>query len=206
MDAAKIDGMVRKASPSNSQSVCEMTLAGRKNSDVITLSLANVTPGSKSAKDLNIIFGTPLSSPAFYDKVPLNSSIVNNFLDDLDYIWDNQGQNANFLQMLNERFRNNPIVIKQIEIIQAETSTANTAQAAQQMGRLVIPLNSATDSAEMGGKFIPQDTQFTGTYLLDQPITIGEFLGGKYKLVTGANILMNIYLGSKAVPTFEAIN
>lgn len=194
---------VEQAKANNDEllTVDELVLINRQNSDIITLQIVNTTPGGEEDKDITIAFGTPLGVAEEYQNVPLYSTIPNHFLDNLDYLTDNQGAQVPFLRLLDRRFIRNPIIVQQIEVI-TDDSAAGQTQATKQITMLEIPYNSATDSAKRIGAYVAKFTEFTATYLLNRMIPFGDFVGSLYDVVTDADVLFNIHIAGISRPTF----
>jgi len=172
----------------------ELKSVGRSQSDIITLSLANVTPKGKDPKDINLVFGTPLSVEEEYKFIPLYTTMTNHFLDNKNYIHDNQGELCNFLRLLNRRFLRHPVAFEQVQVIIPSDTEVNEAQASQPIKQIIAPLNSSQDSFQQSGAFVPRFKEYSGTFLLSKILPIGEFSGFSYLLKSGATINLNIQL------------
>lgn len=176
------------------KNIDELKSLGRPQGKVINLVLKNETPEDEPDKDILIVFGTPLGISETYENVPVYDSLSNHFLDNQDYIVDNQGAGANFIQLLNRRFCRFPVLFKGMEIILPAETDANLLQATQPIEKVFVPYNSANDSQKVTGSYVSRDTDNNYAQILDEVVPVGEFVGIVYKLHTGASVNINIEL------------
>jgi len=183
----------------------ELALMGQGQSEMITLSLKN-----NDLTDIPIPFGTPLGSlveqPLYPNLLP-NLSIAggNTWFGALANLVDNQGANITFLQALNLRFLRHAVYVSQIEVITPNTALGEQ-QRAENVRRIIIPLNSVNDACIKTGKFVPQFTEYTATTILDKEgIVLGDFHGFLYTMLAGSEASFNIYLQAIDTPCFKNV-
>lgn len=175
----------------------EMTINGKTNSSIITLTLANAS----AVTTYDMIFGTPVGIATEYTAVPYATTLPAIMFTGLADLTDNQGASIPFLQLLNKRFVRKPVYVSHIEVITPDTALGNS-QKSESVNRFLVPYNSATDTGSVSGSFIPQYTQYTAVAILDKGIILGEFSGFSYKLLPLSSVKLNIYIASIDTPTF----
>lgn len=175
----------------------ELEAIGASNSDLITMEITNT-----GATDRLIFLGTPLGVEDEYDKVPLYPSLGENMWTTPAEISDNQGANFPFLNLFNRRLVRHAMVVSQIEVVTDDTALGKT-QRSQPVSRVAVPYNSADDSCKHTGKFIAQDTEYTGANLLAKATVLGDFNGIYFTLKAGATVQMNMYVAAIDVPNFK---
>ena len=190
---------VLQAKRSNGKIVAveEMSIAGKFNSNIITLELDNAS----AVNTYDIIFGTPLGIASEYLSVPLNTTFPNIMFTGLGDLSDNQGLGLNFLQLLNKRFVRKPVYISHIELITPDTAKGQS-QKSESIKYFEVPYNSASDSTVGNGKYIPVYTEYTAVSILTSGLIVGEFMGFAYRMLTQSNAKMNIFLAAVDTPTF----
>ena len=183
----------------------ELKLINAINSDIVTLVVENT-----DTADHLLVFGTPLGvvedykNQAIYGQLPADS----HFLDAMGttsieghLINDNLGADAKFIKTLNNRFLRHPVIVSQTEVITSNDTLGNK-QATEQFKKVIIPLNSASDSSQSSGAFVPRYTEYTATLLQNGALIFGEFSGVIYKLFAGAKVQINFYIAGIDRPQF----
>lgn len=170
--------------------VDELKSLGHAQSDVINLNLKNTSTDST----ISLVLGTPLGVSDTYENVPLYDTIQNHFIDNQASIEDNQGANANFIQLLNRRFLRYPVLFESMEIVIPSDTEVNNDQATTPIQRIFVPYNSAGDSQKISGSYVGRSTDKNFTQVLQEIAPVGEFTGIMYDVLPGANININIRL------------
>ena len=183
----------------------DLSLMKEGQSKLITMTLLN-----NNIADCRIPFGTPLGSAGEVDFYPTaQANLTSGGLPRWDTILadlvDNQGANATFLQALNKRLLRHALYVAQVEVITPDNALGQS-QRAENITRMVIPLNSVTDSCVRAGAFVPQYTEYTGTLMFgEEGVVISDFHGFFYKLLAGSQVSMNFYLQAIDTPVFKNV-
>jgi len=175
----------------------EMSIVGKKNSNLITLKLKN----TDAVNPYDVVFGTPIGIGTEYLSVPFSSTIPNIMFNGLGVLEDNQGVGLNFMQLLNKRFVRKPVYISHIQVI-APDNAIGQSQKSESVKYFEVPYNSSTDSSVATGKYIPVYTEYTAVNILGSGVMVGEFNGFYYTMLASSEVTMNIFLAAIDTPTF----
>ncbi len=168
----------------------ELALEGLQQNDLITLQVENT-----DIVEQVLAFGTPLGNPEEAALVPL--TIADFFIKAGAInvkLLDQQGGGLPFLELLNRRFQRHAVLLSSIEVI-TDSSALGEKQREEQITRIIVPENSASDSSTKSGAFIPQFTEYTASELLNKGIVC--------KVLAGSKVSFNMHVAAVDIPNFK---
>jgi len=114
---------------------------------------------------------------------------------------DNLGASTPMLRDLNRLFIARPVVVKGFEVVTADTALG-LSQRKETLTIVDYPLQFE-DSRSKKGNFVPQFTEVTSSQILSKPISFGMNKGAYYKVLAGATININIFIGAHDTPSYS---